>query len=145
MRFPTLQNAKNILTSGSRGIVHGFLFLPTCPPRQRFLYRRTEKKKPTHRAGLDIPASIYLASLAEKGIKRKEKWGYGFRLSRPLAAYKGMASPSRYRAAGTCVPCSATCTWYASFIGAEGAIPVLRTRKPLLVAIRPMSFHWLTR
>ena len=96
MRFPTLQNDKNILTSEIRGIVLGFLFLPTCPPRQRFLYRRTEKKKPTHRAGLDIPASMDLASLAEKGIKRKEKWGYGFRLSRPLAAYM-TGLPARLR------------------------------------------------
>ena len=36
-------------------------------------------------------------------IVRKE-FESAFRLSRPLAAYKGMASPSRYRAAGTCVP-----------------------------------------
>ena len=50
-------------------------------------------------------------------IVRKE-FESAFRLSRPLAAYKGMASPSRYRAAGTCVPCSATCTWYASLRGA---------------------------
>nr|DAV46945.1 MAG TPA: hypothetical protein [Caudoviricetes sp.] len=50
--------ALNLITrTESRGIVLGFLFLPTCPPRQRFLYRRTEKKKPTHCAGLDIPAS----------------------------------------------------------------------------------------
>ena len=33
-----------------------------------------------------------------------------------------MASPSRYRAAGTCVPCSATCTWYASLRGAYRSV-----------------------
>lgn len=54
-------------------------------------------------------------------IVRKE-FESAFRLSRPLAAYKGMASPSRYRAAGTCVPCSATCTWYASLIGAYRSV-----------------------
>ena len=54
-------------------------------------------------------------------IVRKE-FESAFRLSRPLAAYKGMASPSRYRAAGTCVPCSATCTWYASLRGAYRSV-----------------------
>ena len=114
-------NDSRIWRTESRGIVLGFLFLPTCPPRQRFLYRRTEKKKPTHCAGLDIPASRDYASLLQ------EKYGgeiseSAFRLSRPLAAYKGMVSPSRYRAAGTCVPCSATCTWYASLRGADRSV-----------------------
>ena len=59
-------NDSRIWRTESWGIALGFLFLPTCPPRQRFLYRRTEKKKPTHCAGLDIPASRDYASLLQE-------------------------------------------------------------------------------
>ena len=52
----------------------------------------------------------------------RKEFESAFRLSRPLAAYKGMVSPSRYRVAGTCVPCSATCTWYASLRGAYRSV-----------------------
>ena len=143
MRFPTLQNAENILTFENRGLFPGFLFCPHAHLASVFYTGAPKRKSPRiAQAWIFRPAWIMLAFCKKNMGEISES---AFRLSRPLAAYKGMASPSRYRAAGTCVPCSATCTWYASLIGADGAIPFLRTRKPLLVAIRPMSFHWLTR
>ena len=120
MRFPALQNAENILTSESRGIVLSFLFCPHAHLASVFYTGAPKRKSPRiAQTWISRLAGIRLAFCKKNMGEISES---AFRLSRPLAAYKGMASPSRYRAAGTCVPCSATCTWYASLIGAYRSV-----------------------
>ena len=85
MRFPTLQNAKNILTSESRGIVLGFLFCPHAHLASVFYTGAPKRKSPRIAQAWIFRLAVIKLAFCKKNMGEISE--SAFRLSRPIAAY----------------------------------------------------------
>ena len=86
MRFPALQNAKNILTSEIRGIVLGFLFCPHAHLASVFYTGAPKRKSPRIAQAWIFRLAVIKLAFCKKNIRG---W-----LPRPAIVRRVLASPT---------------------------------------------------